>query len=357
VPTTSIRKLAEQGKISFGVLRNAMINLTSQGGLLEGMTQRQSVTLAGLWSTLKDNIDMSLMGMGERITSTFELKGAIAALSGFVERGGAMLTEFAKSAAAALAPVVGAFGGWEGIFKSLAAAAIPCLGATADGIQTAAKGLLLFKFEAIKLTAWAAKQGIKGDGPGANMMRAFIDANAKVGLDQTEGKFKELQSQGSAGDALAAKLKDLMATMDRRQGEPIAAPAALKKVDPTAGNPLEKLKGIFPISSMLAGLPGAIANMPSADTLNKRLEKMPGRGAAGGPFKESRNEYRSVGAAEMGSSEAYSSIAEAFNKSNGSKEAEVVKIQQNQLELLNRIFQRILRFEQGSKQPRVAEMF
>ena len=54
VSTGEVKKLASEGKISFENLRQAFIDLTSTGGTFaEGMA-KQSETLAGKWSTLKD---------------------------------------------------------------------------------------------------------------------------------------------------------------------------------------------------------------------------------------------------------------------------------------------------------------
>lgn len=62
-----VKKLAEQGKITFPLLDQAFRNLTGQGGKFFGMMQKQSQTTSGLWSTLKDNVSAVFRTLGEPI--------------------------------------------------------------------------------------------------------------------------------------------------------------------------------------------------------------------------------------------------------------------------------------------------
>lgn len=85
VADSEVRKLVEQGKIGFPELQRAIVSLTTGPGIFAGNTAKASKTLSGLWSTAKDNIGMSLKGIGETIIQTFDLKGAVGKLSGFVD--------------------------------------------------------------------------------------------------------------------------------------------------------------------------------------------------------------------------------------------------------------------------------
>ena len=80
VPEAEIKKLASEGKISFANLEQAFQSLTSEGGQFAGLMQKQSGTLAGLWSTLKDNIGMSLASLTQKIIDAFRIKEGISAL-------------------------------------------------------------------------------------------------------------------------------------------------------------------------------------------------------------------------------------------------------------------------------------
>jgi len=50
-----IRKMASQGKIGYADLERAMLNMAGKGGVYENMMAKQSKTVDGLWSTIKDN--------------------------------------------------------------------------------------------------------------------------------------------------------------------------------------------------------------------------------------------------------------------------------------------------------------
>lgn len=56
VTDSEVRKLVESGKIGFKELEKAIINMTKAGSMFGGGMEKQSKTLAGQWSTLKDQI-------------------------------------------------------------------------------------------------------------------------------------------------------------------------------------------------------------------------------------------------------------------------------------------------------------
>lgn len=68
-----IRDLAEHGKISFEDFQGAIANLTKEGGQFGGMMEAQSRTLTGMWSTVKDQVSITLTTIGENIITTFDL--------------------------------------------------------------------------------------------------------------------------------------------------------------------------------------------------------------------------------------------------------------------------------------------
>jgi tape measure domain-containing protein len=74
-----VKKLASEGKITFGLLERAFVNLTDKGGKFAGMMGRQAETTAGLWSTLKDSINEVFTTLGEPINDAIKplLKAAI----------------------------------------------------------------------------------------------------------------------------------------------------------------------------------------------------------------------------------------------------------------------------------------
>lgn len=70
VSESEVKKLVEQGKVGFPNLEKAFQSMTGEGGKFEGMMAKQSATMAGLMSTLRDNI-----GTGMRDIATGMLQG------------------------------------------------------------------------------------------------------------------------------------------------------------------------------------------------------------------------------------------------------------------------------------------
>ena len=85
VSTDQVRKLVEEGKIGFPELQKAVLSLTSEGGKFAGLTKSQSQTLAGMFSTLKDNASLALKDIGVAIVDAFDLKQVLQFLSEFAD--------------------------------------------------------------------------------------------------------------------------------------------------------------------------------------------------------------------------------------------------------------------------------
>lgn len=82
----SVKQLVSEGKVGFPELQAAMEYLTAEGSQFGGMMAAQSQSVAGLWSTLKDNLGMTLRQIAEQFMGAFDVKGvmgdAIAGLEG-----------------------------------------------------------------------------------------------------------------------------------------------------------------------------------------------------------------------------------------------------------------------------------
>lgn len=74
VARSEVFTLAEEGKISFQILQDAIAQSTQAGGKFAGATKAQSQTIAGLFSTLKDNVALALGELGNEIAEAFDLK-------------------------------------------------------------------------------------------------------------------------------------------------------------------------------------------------------------------------------------------------------------------------------------------
>ena len=70
-----IKQLTSQGKIGFEQVSAAMQMANEEGGMFYKGMERQSKTLNGVFSTLKDNLTLALAEIGNNISETFDLKG------------------------------------------------------------------------------------------------------------------------------------------------------------------------------------------------------------------------------------------------------------------------------------------
>lgn len=68
-------KLAERGAIDVGVALDGFIN--EMNARFPGMMEKQSTTLLGMWSTIKDEVSLTLTVLGEKIIRAFNLKGVL----------------------------------------------------------------------------------------------------------------------------------------------------------------------------------------------------------------------------------------------------------------------------------------
>ncbi len=74
VAKTEIFKMASQGKISFKSVEKGLESMTVSGGIFNDQMAKQSNTLYGLYSTIKDNLIIGFAELGKEITKTFNLK-------------------------------------------------------------------------------------------------------------------------------------------------------------------------------------------------------------------------------------------------------------------------------------------
>lgn len=84
-PQSSIRKLASTGKIGLGEIRAALESVVQEGGLFENAMQKQSQTLAGVWSTAKDNVLFIVQDLFTALLAGFDLKGSLSGAIGFIQ--------------------------------------------------------------------------------------------------------------------------------------------------------------------------------------------------------------------------------------------------------------------------------
>lgn len=67
---SEIRELSSEGKVSFEDMRTALQAATNEGGAFFRMSERMSGTLAGVFSTLKGNIELTSAGIGKALSES-----------------------------------------------------------------------------------------------------------------------------------------------------------------------------------------------------------------------------------------------------------------------------------------------
>ena len=74
VAKSEVLELASEGKISFEILQQTFKDATSEGGLFADGMEKQSKTLAGVWSTFKDNVSIALAEVGQSLAENLDIK-------------------------------------------------------------------------------------------------------------------------------------------------------------------------------------------------------------------------------------------------------------------------------------------
>ena len=69
-----VYKAAERGEIKFKAIEEAMKLMTAEGGIFNQQMQRQSETMSGLASTVKDNLFLAVAELGKKMEETFGVK-------------------------------------------------------------------------------------------------------------------------------------------------------------------------------------------------------------------------------------------------------------------------------------------
>ena len=78
-----LRQDMEKGLITFDMVKNAFKTATAEGGQFFNGMENASKTLKGVWSTLMDDVGLTLEVIGKTIVDTFDLKQVIRNLSNF----------------------------------------------------------------------------------------------------------------------------------------------------------------------------------------------------------------------------------------------------------------------------------
>ncbi len=83
VSEKEIGGLVTAGKVGFPEIQKAFQSMTGAGGQFEKLMEKQSQSLGGIWSTLKDNVGLTLTEIAGTLLQAFDVKGTMAKLITF----------------------------------------------------------------------------------------------------------------------------------------------------------------------------------------------------------------------------------------------------------------------------------
>lgn len=86
VATSEVKNLVSEGAVTFPVLIKAFEDATSAGGQFAGGMELQSKTIFGLFSTLRDNMNIALAEIGNSISENLNFAQVVGDLTAYVQR-------------------------------------------------------------------------------------------------------------------------------------------------------------------------------------------------------------------------------------------------------------------------------
>lgn len=255
VAEVAVRELVETGQVNFSHLEKALQSMTAKGAQFGGLMEAQSKTLAGVWSSLKDNVALLAQAMGTALLpaikavaeGALQLTNFISGLDASTVKTTVQIGAFAVAFGAVLALVPKIVAGIRAIiaaYRALSAAKLFALAASGpQGIALAAASLaaasaaaygagLAFDhfagdLDKTQAAANAAAGAIDQAGAAADAASKKLDVEGvKVTTTDAGGGIRvkinatDMQAAGEALDALDAKMADVFAARN------LAAPQA-----------------------------------------------------------------------------------------------------------------------------------
>ena len=110
VAENKVQDLVTEGKIGFPEVQKAFQAMTGSGGQFEKLMEKQSKSLGGIWSTLKDNIGLTLSGIATDLIAAFDVKSLLTKFIGFT----GMIKDGMKSITPVIISIAGVFSAWWG---------------------------------------------------------------------------------------------------------------------------------------------------------------------------------------------------------------------------------------------------
>jgi tape measure domain-containing protein len=258
--TESVKRLVTEGKVGFANLEQAFVTMTSAGGTFYGLTAKQSQSIAGLWSTFKDQVLDSLQSVGEKLVETGSLQRSMAAIGstfdaitpaavslavvvGELMNGFAYFAEVVNGVARVVTWVAGSVSGWSTALKIVG----PALGAVTAAVVTmtiAKKALAIAQATVLALSGpkgwFLLGVGLAAAGVATyQLTKAMNSAGASAsksaeGVAKLDAATRSLAAGPPIDTSRYQKIKDLI---EKYAGSSAKLVAELREIDRYAPNP------------------------------------------------------------------------------------------------------------------------
>ena len=211
----ALKKRMEDGGIASDEVAQAFVRATSEGGRFYGMTERQSRTLAGQWSTFRDNLDTTLRDIGASVAEHLDLKGVLSSTGQWLGFAGALVKKYGKELVSLVS-----------IIASLVTGVAVARGAMLA--YSAVQSILILKQTVLQAlmgpTAWAqvAVGLAAAAATGLYLSRVFQQAHDEAAktaaaIGEIKTKTDELSGAANAAKTATEKLMDLQIRMQQLQ--------------------------------------------------------------------------------------------------------------------------------------------
>ena len=211
----ALKKRMEDGGIASDEVAQAFVRATSEGGRFYGMTERQSRTLAGQWSTFRDTLDTTLRDIGASVAEHLDLKGVLSSTGQWLGFAGALVKKYGKELVSLVS-----------IIASLVTGVAVARGAMLA--YSAVQSILILKQTVLQAlmgpTAWAqvAVGLAAAAATGLYLSRVFQQAHDEAAktagaIGEIKTKTDELSGAANAAKTATEKLMDLQIRMQQLQ--------------------------------------------------------------------------------------------------------------------------------------------
>ena len=211
----ALKKRMEDGGIASDEVAQAFVRATSEGGRFYGMTERQSRTLSGQWSTFRDNLDTTLRDIGASVAEHLDLKGVLSSTGQWLGFAGALVKKYGKELVSLVS-----------IIASLVTGVAVARGAMLA--YSAVQSILILKQTVLQAlmgpTAWAqvAVGLAAAAATGLYLSRVFQQAHDEAAktagaIGEIKTKTDELSGAANAAKTATEKMMDLQIRMQQLQ--------------------------------------------------------------------------------------------------------------------------------------------